>query len=50
MPRICECAGQLGGSTHTRDVGGSGRECCSICGYPINPPWLFPFVIEGLDR
>lgn len=39
----CQCAG---GSTHG---GASGRECCDLCGLPVNPRWRFRFLLSWPD-
>jgi len=44
--RICECAGQYGGSTH---VGNDDLERCDLCGLPINARWRARLVIAWYD-
>lgn len=37
--RLCECFGDSGlhASTHVRCHRGSDRECCDLCGWPVQP-------------
>lgn len=40
--KICEPPDCYGGSTHTNS---NDRECCDMCGWPINAKWRWKFFV-----